>query len=128
MKYRIMVVDDSRVVFAEMQKMLADSDIELARYCRSGEEAVAAYEDCMPDLVTLDIVMPGIDGLDTCRVLLQRWPDAKILMVSSLAYDDTIESASAIGARGFLYKPFDREALLRTLHEALGAPRAEAGV
>ncbi len=119
MKHRIMVVDDSRVVYAGMQKMLAGSEIEIAAFCRSGEEALAQYESVKPDLVTMDIVMPGMDGLETCRELLSRWPDARVLVVSSLAYDDTINSAKSLGAKGFLFKPFDKEALLSGIHQAL---------
>jgi len=114
-----MVVDDSRVVYAEMKKMLEGSELEIAGYCRSGEEALEQYEGIQPDLVTMDIVMPGMDGLDTCRKLRERWPDAKVLMVSSLAYDDTMECAASLGARGFLFKPFKQEDLLEGIRKAL---------
>lgn len=127
MKHSIMVVDDSRVVYAEMAKLLADSDIEIVHYCRSGEAAISDYEAFKPDLVTLDIVMPGIDGLDTCRLLRQRWPEAAVLIVSSLAYDDTIDAAAELGAKGFLFKPFNRETLLRGIYDALGVPQTTHG-
>ena len=115
-----MIVDDSRIVFAEMKKLLADSDIEIAYYCRSGEEAISSYGDIRPDLVTMDIIMPGMDGLDTTRALLEKWPDARVLMVSSLAYDDTMDKANELGAKGFVYKPFTRETLISAIHQALG--------
>lgn len=119
MKHSIMVVDDSRVVYAGMKKMLEGSEIEISCFCRSGEEALEKYESVKPDVVTMDIVMPGIDGLETSRELLKRWPDAKILIVSSLAYDDTIKCANEIGAKGFLFKPFDKECLLENLEKVL---------
>ena len=59
-KHNIMVVDDSRVVHAEMKKMLEGSGIEVVSYCRSGEEALQQYESVRPELVTLDIVMPSM--------------------------------------------------------------------
>lgn len=127
MKHSIMVVDDSRVVFAEMSKFLAGSDIEIIHYCRSGEAAIADYQTFMPDLVTLDIVMPGMDGLETCRQLRQRWPEANVLIVSSLAYDDTITAAREMGAQGFLFKPFNRESLLNSLYDALGVRPEDRG-
>lgn len=117
-KIRIMVVDDSRVVYAEMQKMLKDSEIEIAAFCRSGEDALERYEEVKPDLVTLDIVMAGIDGMETCRKLKERWPDACILMVSSMAYTDIVDRAAAMGAAGFLFKPFTKENLLTGLRSA----------
>lgn len=122
-KYRVMVVDDSRVVLTEMRKMLADTDIEIVSFCRSGEEAVAAYREAAPDLVTMDVVMPGIDGLEACRELIRQWPKARILMVSSLAYDDIIDAAVDIGAKGFLFKPFEKETLVDSIHHALTKDR-----
>jgi two-component system chemotaxis response regulator CheY len=116
-----MIVDDSRVAYAQMTKMLEDSDIEVKGYCRSGEEALEQYESLQPELVTMDIVMPGMDGLETCRKLVERWPEAKIVMVSSLAYDETMENASANGAKGFIFKPFTKEELLDGIHKGLSA-------
>lgn len=124
MKRNIMVVDDSRIVGTQMRKMLEGSDYEVAFFCRSGEEALENYERVQPDLVTMDIVMPGIDGLETCRELRRRWPDAKILMVSSLAYDDTMEAAASLGTQGFLFKPFHREELLEALEKAFADAEA----
>ena len=120
-KYRIMVVDDSRVIYAEMKKMLDDSDFEIAAYCKSGEEALEQYEQAAPDLVTMDIVMPGMDGLETCEELKKKWPDANVFMVSSMAYEDIIDQAVALGAKGFLFKPFTRESLLEGLRGAMKA-------
>ena len=110
-KYRIMVVDDSRVVHVEMKKMLEGTDFEIVEFCRSGEAALEKYESVRPDLVTLDIVMPGMDGLETCEKLKARWPEAQIFMVSSMAYNDVIDRAAALGAKGFLFKPFTKESL-----------------
>lgn len=120
-KSRIMVVDDSRVIYAEMKRMLEDSEIEIVSFCRSGEEALEQYETVAPDLVTLDIVMPGMDGLETCAEMKKRWPDSKIFMVSSMAYEDMIDNAAALGAKGFLFKPFTKESLLEGLRGALKA-------
>ena len=121
MKHSVMVVDDSRVVYAGMQKMLSDSEFEICSFCRSGEECLEKYGDVQPELVTMDIVMPEMDGMEACRQLLERWPDARVLMVSSLAYDDTIKSSQTLGAKGFLFKPFDKEALLRELRSVVAA-------
>ncbi len=122
--YRILVVDDSRVVHQQMKKMLEGSEIEIAGFCRSGEEALKCYEELQPDLVTMDIIMPGIDGLEACEKLKEQWPDANIFMVSSMAYDDMIDSAVKAGAKGFLFKPFTKESLLEGLRGALQAVQA----
>ena len=124
-KHRIMVVDDSRVVYAEMKKMLEDSEIEIVAFCRSGEDAVEQYGEVQPELVTMDIVMPGMDGLEACQALLDKWPDARVFMVSSMAYEDMINTAASIGAKGFLFKPFTKESLLEGLRGALKAVSKE---
>ena len=116
---RVMVVDDSRVIELQMRKLLEETDYEVAAYCRDGESAITAYAEVKPDLVTMDIIMPGMDGLETARTILEEHPEAKILMVSSLAYDDTISEAKEIGAKDFIYKPFDREQILAAFDKVM---------
>lgn len=119
MSKRIMVVDDSRLVLVQLGDILAGTDYEIAAFCRSGEDAIARYGEVKPDLVTMDIIMQGMDGLDASALILKEHPDARIVMVSSLAYDDTFEKAKAIGAKGFVDKPFHQEQLLKAFEQAL---------
>lgn len=119
MSKRIMVVDDSRLVRVQLEDVLAGTEYEVAAYCRSGEDAIEQYAAVQPDLVTMDIIMQGMDGLDAAEIILKNNPDARIVMVSSLAYDDTFERAKAIGARGFVDKPFHQEQLLKVFGQAL---------
>ena len=119
MAKRIMVVDDSRMIGMQMRNLLEDTDYEVAAYCRDGEEAIDQYGQVQPDLVTMDIIMPGMDGLETAQAILEEHPEAKIIMVSSLAYDDTFEEAKAIGAKGFIHKPFEKEQLLDAFGKVL---------
>lgn len=119
MSKRIMVVDDSRLVRVQLEDVLAGTEYEVAAYCRSGEDAIEQYAAVRPDLVTMDIIMQGMDGLDAAEIILKNNPDARIVMVSSLAYDDTFERAKAIGTRGFVDKPFHQEQLLKVFGQAL---------
>ncbi len=119
MSKRIMVVDDSRLVRVQLEDVLKGTEYEIAAYCRSGEDAIAQYAAVQPDLVTMDIIMQGMDGLDAAEIILKSNPDARIVMISSLAYDDTFERAKAIGAKGFVDKPFHQEQLLKVFAEAL---------
>ena len=120
MKKRIMVVDDSRIMALQIRKLLENSDYEVVAYCENGEEAIARYGEGQPDLVTMDIIMPGIDGLETAQVLMYEHDKAKILMISSLGDDDMLQELYGIGAQGVLFKPLTREALLAALKKALG--------
>jgi len=122
MKKRIMIVDDSRVVELQIRKMLENTEYEVVSYCQDGETAIEQYSKVLPDLVTMDIIMPGTDGLETARAILEKHPDAKIVMLSSLAYDDTLEEAKAIGTKTFIDKPLDKTQLLSALDELLGEP------
>lgn len=119
MSKRIMVVDDSRLVRVQLGDVLDGTDYEIVAYCRSGEEAIAKYDEVKPDLVTMDIIMQGMDGLDASELILKEHPDARIVVVSSLAYEDTMERAKSIGAKGFVDKPFHREQLLKVFEQAL---------
>ncbi len=119
MSKRIMVVDDSRLVRVQLEDVLKGTDYEIAAHCRSGEDAIEQYAQVQPDLVTMDIIMQGMDGLDAAEIILKNHPDARIVMVSSLAYGDTFKRAQAIGTRGFVEKPFHQEQLLKVFEQAL---------
>ena len=119
MKKRIMVVDDSRLVRVQLGDILEGTDYEIVEHCRSGEDAVVRYNEVKPDLVTMDIIMQGMDGLDAAELILKEHPDARIVIISSLAYDDTFDKARAIGVKGFVDKPFYQEQLLKVFEEAL---------
>ena len=118
MKKQVMVVDDSRMMELHIRRLLEGTDYEIVAYCENGEDAIAGYADLWPDVVTMDIIMPGIDGLETAQIILEEHPEARIVMVSSLANDDSVHEASGIGAKTFLYKPFSKEELLQALDEA----------
>ncbi len=115
----VLIVDDSVFIYESMRKMLSDSPFQVIGHAKSGETAIELYGELQPDLVTMDIVMPDMNGLESARNILERYPDAKILMVSSLAYDDTIKEAEEIGACGFLSKPIDRKTLIEALDQCL---------
>ncbi len=119
MSKRIMVVDDSRLARVQLSDVLEGTDYEIAAQCCNGEEAIAQYDEVKPDIVTMDIIMHGMDGLDAAEIILKEHPDARIVMVSSLAYDDTCERAKEIGAKGFVAKPFHKELLLKAFEQAL---------
>ena len=119
MSKRIMVVDDSRLVRVQLEDVLKGTEYEIAAHCHSGEDAIEQYAAVQPDLVTMDIIMQGMDGLDAAEIILRDHPEARIVMISSLAYQDTFDRAKAIGARGFVDKPFHQKQLLKVFEEAL---------
>lgn len=119
MAKRVMVVDDSRIMKVQLEVLLEDTDYEIAAYCRNGEEALACYDEVKPDLVTMDILMPGMDGLEAAQAIIEKYPDARIIMLSSLAYDESFEEAVKIGAKVFVAKPYDQEKIVAAFEQAL---------
>ena len=118
-KKTVMIVDDSKIAYKRIAGYLEDSDFEVVCYCRSGEEAVEQYPKIHPDVVTMDVVMPGEDGMEAAKKIREMDADARILMVTSLAYDTLIDEAVAIGVKGFIFKPFERDHLLKNLAQAV---------
>ena len=119
MKKRIMVVDDSRMMALQIEKLLENTESVVAAHCENGEEAIARYDEVKPDVVTMDIIMPGIDGLEAAQVLMYEHDEARIIMITSLGNDDMLQEVYGIGAQAVLFKPLTREALLSALKKVL---------
>jgi two-component system chemotaxis response regulator CheY len=116
MKKTIMIVDDSILIRNEIGKILEGTDYEVVCQCRSGEEALETYEKIMPDIVTMDIILPGIDGLETSKRILNKHPDAGIVIISSLVYDKTLQVVQEMGATiPFVFKPINKSFFIESL-------------
>lgn len=115
----VLIVDDSIFVYEEIKYMLADTDYRVTGYAKDGKQALKMYEELQPDIVTMDIIMPGVNGIEVSRRILDRWEDAKIIVISSLAYDDTEEKAEDVGVCDFLFKPLEKDTFIKALDRAL---------
>lgn len=117
---KILIVDDSRFIVNEIQDIVTKLGYEVAGTAGSGEEAIKLCKELKPDIVTLDIIMPGIDGIETARELMKVDPDVRIIMMSSLCDNDTIEEIKDSGVNYWVVKPIDGaqlEGVLRQLEE-----------
>ncbi len=122
MKKKILVVDDSPFIYQEMKyKLNASEEYEISYYCPDGEHLLEYYEKFEPDLVTVDIVMPGIDGIEATKLLMEKHPDARVIVVTSLVFDDTMEEARTAGAVGFMAKPFELTEMEKAFNDAFQA-------
>ena len=114
-KTTIIVVDDSPFASKQIKDLVEENGYEMIGYAKSGEDGIKMYEELHPDIVILDIIMPGIDGIETAEILLKSDPNATILMLSSLCDAGTLEEVRAIGVKYLIPKPWEDDVLLATL-------------
>ena len=115
MSTTIMVVDDSPFASKQIKDIVEDNGYEVTSYAKDGEEAIELYKELKPDIVILDIIMPGLNGLETAEILKKQDPDVKILMLSSLCDSGTMEEVKSIGVKHLIPKPLEADVLLASL-------------
>lgn len=116
---RVLVADDHAVVRSGLGQLLATApDLELAGEAANGEEAVALSEAEKPDVILMDISMPGLDGVEATRRIVARDPEARVVMLTSLADNRKILDALEAGASGYLLKHAGPEELLGAIRAA----------
>lgn len=108
----ILVIDDSPFVFKMVKKAVEPAGYQVVGNASNGKQGLEMIESLKPDLITLDITMPVMDGLETARALFQKQPDSKVLMLSAMGDDELIQEARGLGVKHFLTKPFKPEILL----------------
>ena len=108
-KVSVMTVDDSAAILTIIAAYLEDSQTMFGSSERDGRRAVQRFEEIRPDIVLLDLIMPGQSGVETLARILAIDPDACIVMISSLGTEDAIHECLTTGARSFLQKPFIRD-------------------
>ena len=102
---KVIIIDDDKFICASLKTILqADPDIEIIAVGTSGEEAIGLYESLRPDVLLTDIRMGGISGLEAGEQILKKYPDAKILFLTTFSDDEYIVKALRIGAKGYLVK------------------------
>jgi two-component system chemotaxis response regulator CheY len=119
-RYRVLLVDDSLVTLKAHEKFLAGTEFEVVGTARGGLAGINAFKELRPDLVVLDIVMPDVDGVETLRGIFAEVSDACVVMVSSLGTREKVMQSLALGARGFLTKPYQQAEFLKTLRHVTG--------
>jgi two-component system, chemotaxis family, chemotaxis protein CheY len=115
MTRRVLIVDDSVLMRRLVKETLVADEWEVAGEAGNADEAIALYRELWPDAVTLDMIMPGSNGLHALRAILEIDPKAKIVVVSTLNQTKLISEAIRAGAQDFIAKPFMPEQLQETL-------------
>lgn len=121
---RVLVVDDALMMRKAIGTFLIKAGHVVVDEAANGEQAVVAYKKHYPDLVTMDLTMPGADGIDTLMRITALDPNARVVMVSALGQKHRVFDALQNGAKGCILKPFTEDRLLSIIDELLGATTA----
>ena len=120
MTIKLMIVDDSNIIRSKINRTLTQHHIEVVATACNGEEAISLFVVSKPDIVTMDLTMPLMDGLECIRALRKLNAEVRILVISALADKSTAIQALMEGAQGFLCKPFSESELTEAIDELLG--------
>ena len=115
MSKRVLICDDSVLMRNMIRETLSAGGWEIVGEAANGDEAIEKFKALAPDAVTMDIVMPEVDGLTALRGIIEREPQAKVVMISALDQTKAISDAIRAGAQDFIVKPFLPEQLLQTM-------------
>lgn len=116
---KLLIVDDSSVMRRTIEKNLGEYDFEIVGTASNGREALEMIEEKKPDVVTLDITMPEMDGIECLQNIMKSWPETKVMIITALSDKLTGLKALDIGARGFLYKPVNGADLKKAFDKLL---------
>jgi NarL family two-component system response regulator LiaR len=104
-KIRVILVDDHAVVRRGLSTFfLTSDDLQLVGEAASGEEAVRLCESLQPDVILMDLVMPGMDGVQATRAIRERWPQIRVIALTSFETDELVQGALQAGAMSYLLK------------------------
>lgn len=126
-RIRVLLVDDIAETRENLRKLLSFAgDIEVVGTASSGQEAISLAQECRPDVVVMDINMPGMDGITATELILQRVPTTQVIVLSVQGESDYLRRAMMAGARDFLTKPPSGDELMSTIRRVyeMGKKRA----
>lgn len=115
----ILIVDDTLFMRAAIGDLVKNWGFEVVGEAANGQEAVQLYEQLQPDIVTMDLTMPVMNGMDAVKEIITKYPKAKIIMVTALGQPRIMVDAIENGVRDFITKPFTPEKLKSVLYNVL---------
>lgn len=119
-KTRALICDDAAFMRMMVKDILEKNGFEVVGQAANGVQAVQLYKDTQPDIVTMDITMPDMDGIEAVRNIKQFDPNCKVVMCSAMGQQTMVMDAIKAGARDFIVKPFQPDRVLEALKKVLG--------
>jgi two-component system, chemotaxis family, chemotaxis protein CheY len=119
--FKLLIVDDSNIMRRRIERSQQFEELQVVGTAANGLEAIELFRKTDPDVVTMDITMPRMDGIECIAKLVQLKPAVRILVISALADKATAVEAMEKGANGFLNKPFTDRQLNEAMAELIGS-------
>ena len=119
-KLKILVVDDSSIINKKLIQIYESLGHKVADTAKTGSEAIEKYDSNKIDLVSMDITMPDMDGIEATKKILDKNPEALVMVVTSHGQEQMIVSAIEAGAVGYILKPFNKERIRAMIDKILG--------
>jgi len=120
MSKTVLIVDDAAFMPMMIKDILNKNDFEVVGEAENGVQAVEQYKELQPDLVTMDITMPEMDGIAALKEIKQMNPSAIVIMCSAMGQQAMVIDAIQAGAKDFIVKPFQADRVLEAINKALG--------
>ena len=117
---KILIVDDAKFMRMTLTNILQKGNHEVVGEAANGKEAIELYEELQPELVTMDITMPEMTGIEAVKKIKESDPNAKIIMCSAMGQQKLVVEAIESGAKDFIVKPFDESRVLEAVSRVLG--------
>lgn len=117
MSKTVLITDDTAFMRMTLRNVIEKNGYSVVGEAGDGEEAVALYKELQPDLVTMDITMPKMDGITAIKEIMKIDSDAKIIVCSAMGQKPMVIEALSAGAKDFLVKPFDSERVVESLRK-----------
>ena len=112
---RVLVVDDAAFMRMSIKNMLTKNGYEVVGEAENGRTGIEKFKELSPDIVTMDITMPELSGLDALREIIKLDSTAQVIMVSAMGQEAMVRDAIISGARGFIVKPFKEEGIISAI-------------
>ncbi|MGM0471495.1 MAG: response regulator [Bacillota bacterium] len=119
MKRSVLIADDASFMRMLIKDILTDTDYEVIGEAETGKEAVKLYQQLLPDVVTMDITMPNMDGITAIKKILTVDKSANIVVCSAVDQQSVIKEAIQAGAKDFIPKPLHRDRVIKTINNIL---------
>jgi two-component system chemotaxis response regulator CheY len=125
--YTVLIAEDNPVVREVLRGVIRHDDrLRIVGEAANGQLALDLVDSLKPDLVCLDVLMPGLDGLTALKTIKEKYPDTRVILVTGQSTSEVVGEALKHGASGFVVKPFNANQLLRAVYNALSisAPKS----